>query len=328
MSQDNATPSPAEAMEMAGMFQPVESTVAPTADPTPAAALEVPTLTEATPDAPADPPADPADKRMAALMAKEAEVLAKQQELRNAEPAMAERIRKQVLAELTEQFQLSPKETIRSFAPDRKASDVGIDLWYEENPDKAPAEWKAERAERVAALHAAKNAQLRADHEAETKRQSELKAQQEAEEAERTYRTSLQEYLPAVPDSYGRVKSLASSKPEVATGMMLDAARRIAQQAEAEKWSPDQFAAAIDPGAIAKSVEQYLEYIGYAVPAAATQPNASAAQSSAPTSLRNTHSAAQAGRAPLDPNDERVRVRNALAEAGLPLDLMDPYLSR
>jgi hypothetical protein len=308
-------------MELAGMFAPADpAAMTPAVDTAMPAAQDAATA----PD-PATAGTDPADKRVQSLMAKEAALLQREQALRATEADIAKRAREEALAELRREFQLNPVDSVRRLAPDNtKLRDVAGDLWYEETGDGAPPEYKAKKAERTAAALAAENARLKAESEARAKREAEATAQQEAEQLERAYVAGLQEYLPAVPDSLARAKYLASTKPEVATGMMLDAARSIASQAAAENWSPDRFAQATTPAAVAAAVDAYLERIGYATsPAAPAQPTAVAP--AAPTSLRNTHSAGQGGRAPVDANDETVRRRNALIAVGLPPDLLDNF---
>lgn len=290
-------------MAAAGFFDaPPEAAPEPApASDTPAAPVipEPVSASNGQPPEPAKPALDPADKRVAALMEREAALLTRETELKSFQADV------EAFRTAQRQFKADPAGYIRSLAPDAKLRDVATNLWYEDLGDAAPPEHRTAQEARSAKLEVA---QLRAELAERDKRQSEAQAQQAAQEAESRYVASLQQYAAAVPDSYGRVKLLATQKPEVATRLMHQAASMIAAREERIPTAEE----------AAKAVEEYLAELTIAPPAtpAPAQPIAAPA-ASPPTSLRNSHSAAQTGRAPVDPNDSEVRRQRALEESGL-----------
>lgn len=330
INDSEGRPSVDEALKSAGfdmsMFEepaPVPAATDPVVEPSETTVSEEPSTTEPAENKPIIPDpaplADESDRRVQAMMAREAEVLRREQALGASRTEMAEAIRKEVLEQLSREFSINRNAVLRQIAPEEKPGSVAEDLWYEGLGDAAPAEWKAKKAERVAAATAAENARLKADYEAAAKRQQEEKAQHEAEEASRTYVASLQAHLSAVPDTQVRLKFLATQKPEKANGMMQDAARMLAQQTN--KWPT--------PEEAAKAVEEYLEGLGLEVPAAKPAPTTEQPTASAPTTptqtttLRGSASAVQPSRVAPDPSDPKVLRRNALIAAGFSPDLMD-----
>lgn len=338
-TNQSGPPSIADAMRIAGMFgegpvgspgdpPPASDTVVTTAAPdavigqepadvAPEALGEPVAAPEATPVAAPTPDLDPADKRVQALMAREADVRAQLAELRTAQAESAQ-LKADVAAfhDAKRRFRTNPALLVRSLAPDADKAALTQtvkDLWYDIHPDSAPPEFHPTKLARETQSEVEG---LRAELAAVTKRQSEAQAQQASQEAERAYVASLQSFATAVPDSLGRVKTLATQKPDMAARLMYQAATSIAA---AEERIPT-------PAEAAQAVELYLADLAYApaaIPAPTAPPPASAQSAAAPTSLRNSHSAAQAGRTPVDPNDDLVRRRNALAVAGLPTDLFD-----
>lgn len=310
-------PPPAAASDTVGDTAAASAVIGqePAADVAPEALGEPVAAPDAAPVAAPTPDLDPADKRVQALMAREADVRAQLAELRTAQAESAQ-LKADVAAfhDAKRRFRTNPALLVRSLAPDADKAALTQtvkDLWYDIHPDSAPPEFHPTKLARETQSEVER---LRSELEALTKRQSEDKAQQAGQEAERAYVASLQSFATAVPDSLGRVKTLATQKPDMAARLMYQAASSIAA---AEERIPT-------PEEAARAVEQYLADLAYAPAASApAAPPPASAQPAAPTSLRNSHSAAQAGRTPVDPNDDLVRRRNALAVAGLPTDLFD-----
>lgn len=323
LNLDADRPSVDEALKLAfGADEPAtpetpEVAAEPVAALAPDTAPEAVTETPATPEAPAaapTPAAQPAapDNRVAALMRQEADLLAQRQafeaEKASIKQAALEEAKQAAIAEARRDLALRPLEYLRKLDPNLDPRGFVEDVWYDANPDSAPVEWKAKKAQRTAAVYQTEHERTKADLDAVTKRQSELQAQQEAEASERAYVATLQSYVSAVPDSLPRARHLASQKPDRAAALMHDAARMIAQR---ENRVPT-------PEEAAKAVDEYLDGIGYAAaPAPAPAPPPVSAPVTPPVSLRNNASAVQPGREMPDEMDERVLRRRALEAAGL-----------
>lgn len=275
-------------------------------------------VTEAAPAAPAAPVGQPAapDSRVAALMAREADLLNQRQAFEAEKAAIRQQIQAELQTEAARQLKLNPIDFIKRLSPDRPPHELAEDLWYGSYPEHAPPEYKAKQAQRTVSVYQTEKERVQAELEQMTKRQSETKAQQEAMEQERAYVAGLQSYVSAVPDSYSRTKHLAAQKPDKAVELMYDAAVRFASQHNRVPTTEE----------ATQVVEQYLDGIGYTVPVAtppiATTPAAPTVSAPA-MSLRNSNSAAQPALAPVDPNDPAVLRRRALEAAGLPTDLFD-----
>lgn len=288
---------PAPVVETTGQPAPVAD-VAPAAPAAPVAPAGPP------PGVPVAPELDPADRRVQALMQREAA-------LRDREATIVTTAREAALAEAKRLFQADPAGYVRSqLAPDAKTRDVATDLWHEELGDAAPPEYQTKKQARAAMAEVAR---LRTDIEARDKRESEAIARKTTEEAnarsEADYLTSLRTYATtSVPDSMGRAKALAKHSPDMATRMMHDAARMLAVRTDRIP----------TPEETATEVEKYLESIGYAIPAPAiaAPPPASAPASLPTTTIRNAHSATQPALSAPDDTDPKVLRRNALAAAG------------
>lgn len=277
-------------------------------------------LVAATPEQPlptATPaPAPDADRRIAALMEREAALLKREQAIKDFQTKV------DAFEANQRRFKADPAAYVRSLAPDADLSEVAKSLWYDRLGDQAPPEYRTAKDAKSALLEVER---LRAEIQERDKRLSETQAQQEARVAEAQYVASLQSFATAVPDSYGRVRALATQKPDVAVQLMYQAASTIAAGLAAEA-TPEQISAALTPDKAAAAVEQYLEGLAYPAPPAPAQPQAAAApQADNTTSLRNSHSAALPGLSPADPNDESMRRRKALAAVDLPPDLLDRF---
>lgn len=304
-------------MVAAGIIAAPEPAPAPPATPdtVPAAvpASDTP-VTQAEPAASAGQSAAP-DSRVAALMAREADLLNQRQAFEAEKAAIRQQIQSELQTEAARQLKLNPIDFIKRLSPDRPPHELAEDLWYGSYPEHAPPEYKAKQAQRTVSVYQTEKERVQAELEQMTKRQSETKAQQEAMEQERAYVAGLQSYVSAVPDSFSRTKHLAAQKPDKAVELMYDAAVRFASQHNRVPTTEE----------ATQVVEQYLDGIGYTVPAAAPIATTPAAPTvSAPAmSLRNSNSAAQSGLAQPDPSDPAVLRRRALEAAGLPTDLFD-----
>lgn len=253
----------------------------------------------------------PPDPKLEALMARESKVIEAEQAF-NEHKAFIDQLSSQVAAfeAAKRDFAANPIAFLQALQPDLNFDSLARTLWYEKLGDAAPIEHRLTQNVRAELQEVRKT---RAELEAERQRIAEDNARKEADAAEARRVEELRGYLSSVPSAYTSVQHLAKQKPDVAVRMMRDAARMIAPGLGRNPTSEE----------TAQAVQKYLDEIGYVastpapVPAAPSQTQASA-QSTPPTSIRNAHSAVQAGRTPPDENDPRVKRRaglQALAEA-------------
>ena len=282
------------------------------------------------PAAPAAQPAAPVadagattpDPKLEALLAREAKVIEGEKAFKENQ-ALVEQLYQQMsdFEAAKRDFAANPIAFLQALQPDLNLDSLARTLWYEKLGEAAPIEHRITQNVRAELQEVRKT---RAELEAERRRIAEENARKEADAAEARRVEELRGYLASVPSAYASVQHLAKQKPDVAVRMMRDAARMIAPGLGREPSSEE----------TANAVQKYLDEIGYVstpvpVPPAAEQTQASA-QSTPPTSIRNAHSAVQAGRIPPDENDPKVKRRaglQALAEvmgdpslANLPVD--------
>jgi len=252
------------------------------------------------------------DPKLEALMAREAQVVEREQVFKQHETYLNDLEKRVTAFERAKQdFIANPVSYIRALHPEIDLDDIAKALWYEKLGTAAPLEHRLTQQVRAATHEVHKT---RAEFEAERQRIAEENARKEADAAEARRVEELRGYLPSVPSTLASVQHLAKQKPDVAVRMMQDAARMIAPGLGRKPTDEE----------TAKAVQKYLDDIGYVVPtpapvpATAAQTQASAQSVSPPTTIRNSHSAVQAGRIPPDENDPRVKRRaafQALAEA-------------
>lgn len=265
-----------------------------------------------TPPAPTTPEPAPPDPKFQALLEREARAIEREQALKAAESDLLElRRRLDEFEAAKAQFLADPHGYIRTLAPEADPDEIAKDVWYGKlPPSQQPPEYRAHKEARKAQLEAQK---LRTEFGQLTQRQSEEQARMEAERREAQFVDGLKGYASSVPDKYHLVQALTKqSGPDVAVDLLYDAARMIAAQGR-------------QPTAeeAADAVQKYLARIGYAAAPAQTDPAPAApppasAPPGPPTTLRNSHTAVQAARTPLNENDPAVlrqRAYQAMAAA-------------
>lgn len=262
-------------------------------------------------------PATP-DPKLEALIAREAKVVEAEAAFKEHEAFLADLDqRTRTFEQAKRDFAANPIAFLQALQPDINFDSLARTLWYEKLGDAAPIEHRITQNVRAELQEVRKT---RAELESERQRIAEENARKEADAAEARRVEGLRGYLSSVPSAYASVQHLAKQKPDVAVRMMRDAARMIAPGLKREPTAEE----------TADAVQKYLDEIGYVassvpVPATPAQTQASAQPASPPTSIRNSHSAVQAGRVPPDENDPRVKRRAALQEMAAVLG--DPSLA-
>lgn len=244
------------------------------------------------------------------MLDREARIVEREQAYRAAEADLLElRRRVDEFERAKANFLADPHGFVRTLVPEADPDVIAKDLWYGKlGPTAQPPEYRATKEARVAQLEVQK---LRSELEERTKRQSEEQARMEAERQESQFVDALEAFASTPSDKYRLVQALVKQKgAKAARPLLHDAARMIAAKGEMPTNE-----------SVTALVESYLDGLGYSAPATVApdpaQPTASAPPVP-PNTLRNSHTAVQTARVPLDENDPRVlrqRAYQAMAAA-------------